>query len=1083
MTTYSIADTDEQRGIAKPSNPSGKDYDPNQPRDESGRWGSGGSVQGSVQGSGDSEDQIANAPARAPRGKIGSDREEWDVGGLVEDVRSAWGYPKDKIKFVDGPGHAFEVDGEEMEAAGFCDLKTGKVTFYTESMTESFDNPVELAAHEIMHGVFEHVTRQYEIEQTKAFSLASKKDDVLDESMKLTEKYHKQFPVLAAMQDTFSVHDDKAWDRFEKEDGVTEYSKQWWKDAKRGEATRHIAIHETLAEIAAHEARTGKVIGKSHYKEAYEAVKTAWSAGGGFKKKSVDGTPEPQSTVEYADHAVKRGDGVVVQWTKDGTLTYGVKPSGTKAHICASEYLNLSHKSLNGKIARTLVKAARRAHVERVQQQTAKRLVPFFLSSQKYIVEQIADFDGKGYDPNQPRDELGRFGEGGGSSSANATESREEGVSDSDVESAQNRTGVTPATAHAMIGAPADAKVNVIYDSFNTVVVKASGTDQDAGAYNMAREFKAPSGDKYVVNQSFNVEKPGTGFGVAVLQKQVEECANHGYERIETSAARGSGQNGYYTWPRLGYDNNPSYETLDSAIRWSRRATEVWKEKFSEVTRVSELMATPGGREFWKSYGDHIALEFDLAEGSQSRKVLDAYVQAKRASGKSTGTDNRGRGDSGRDLGSAKSAEDGSERPTAEEAARIAHRLVSKVSLKRLDKQLVRAIEPPLALAFVEGAASEVRLRKQVARLRKAFDPNQPRDADGRFGSGGGADLGSSMRELPAVDEQRVAAIVAESPKELAALGQAAADYDESLPGNSRGAYLHDVFRPFKEKVKDTVEELAKAHGLEFSGDERAGSSYMTISTPDDADGYVAHSFELRVSDHKQKYGGPEWSFDTSDDAKTHARGLKRVVELCQEARGYMKAISRLLLGKATTASDFLDDEDDEGDFDFPTEHPEWLQAAAQAFLDDSFSMEYWHDVNLTTRNHIEVVLRDGIQRGLSMRDIRDAIMEGAPEYSRSRAMNVARTESGGAMNAGQTSSMIEAGMDAREWLSVMGSTTRDEHAEADGQQQPMGEPFTVGGEQCMYPGDSTLSPAMKCNCQCGIVSSFVGENLDDSEE
>lgn len=333
-----------------------KGYNPDQPRDESGRWSSGGGGGGGADdsggGSGSSSDQIANAPARAPRGRIGGKVESWDVTAQVDEVAKAWGYPKDKIAWKDGPGHEFEVNGEKMTAAGYCDLKSGKVTIYTEALTEGNDDPIELAAHEIMHGVYEHVSRQYEIEQTKAFSLASKKDDVLDENMKLTDKYHDQFPVLAAMQDSFSVYDD-SYDKFAKEDGVTDYSKQWWKEQKGGNATTHMAIHETLAEIAAHEARTGKVVGRPHYKKAYESVKKAWVSGGGKRKKkaaepetTIDDRPPTESLIEYSDVAVfvnraftvvpKEEAEMVISWTADGTLTYGLRkpheeqpPAGT----------------------------------------------------------------------------------------------------------------------------------------------------------------------------------------------------------------------------------------------------------------------------------------------------------------------------------------------------------------------------------------------------------------------------------------------------------------------------------------------------------------------------------------------------------------------------------------------------------------------------------------------------------------------------------------------------------------------------------------------------------------------------------
>jgi hypothetical protein len=327
----------------------GKAFDPDQPRDDAGRWSSGGGSGGSSGGEGGKpqQDEVAHAPARAPRGRIGSKIESWDVTAQVEEVAKSWGYPKDKIKWDPGQGHEFEVDGETMTAAAYCDLKSGNVTIYTESLTEGHDDPIELAAHEIMHGVFEHCTRQYEIEETAIYKLEAKGKEPWDEKGNLKKEFHDEFPVVAEMSPYFN---SDAYDKFAKEDGVTDYSKAYWKEQKAGVATRHIAIHETLAEIAAHEARTGKVIGKPHYKNAYAAVKNAWVASGSKKKKKdvgedadttiVDGPPRA-SRIEYSDVAVfvnraftvvpKEEADYVVMWNKDGTLTYGLKKPDQEA--------------------------------------------------------------------------------------------------------------------------------------------------------------------------------------------------------------------------------------------------------------------------------------------------------------------------------------------------------------------------------------------------------------------------------------------------------------------------------------------------------------------------------------------------------------------------------------------------------------------------------------------------------------------------------------------------------------------------------------------------------------------------------
>lgn len=62
-----------------------------------------------------------------------------------------------------------------------------------------------------------------------------------------------------------------------------------------------------------------------------------------------------------------------------------------------------------------------------------------------------------------------------------------------------------------------------------------------------------------------------------------------------------------------------------------------------------------------------------------------------------------------------------------------------------------------------------------------------------------------------------------------------------------------------------------------------------------------------------------------------------------------------------------------------------------------------------------------------------------------------------------------------KRWVATSDDRTRDEHAAADGQEVPNDEPFTVGGEQLMYPGDISLGASAwnTINCFDGEVSVF----------
>lgn len=80
--------------------------------------------------------------------------------------------------------------------------------------------------------------------------------------------------------------------------------------------------------------------------------------------------------------------------------------------------------------------------------------------------------------------------------------------------------------------------------------------------------------------------------------------------------------NGYYTWPRFGYDrklNQYIRENLPKGLKGART--------------VLDVMRTPQGRDWWKRKGNEGEMSFDLRPGSRSRKVLTAYIQGRRKAG------------------------------------------------------------------------------------------------------------------------------------------------------------------------------------------------------------------------------------------------------------------------------------------------------------------------------------------------------------------------------------------------------------------------------------------------------------------
>ena len=196
---------------------------------------------------------------------------------------------------------------------------------------------------------------------------------------------------------------------------------------------------------------------------------------------------------------------------------------------------------------------------------------------------------------------------------------------------------------------------------------------------------------------------------------------------------------------------------------------------------------------------------------------------------------------------------------------------------------------------------------------------------------------------------------------------------------------------------------------------------------------------------------------------------------------------STTLLTKASTASRWLAALGDVPPPGVLAEYPLWMQNAIRKRLREQMAKDYWRKINDTTRHDIERFLADGITEGESIRTMAGKITEEFPgSYSRARATNVARTESTDALNAARSESIShlkdelgEVGQYVvRTWLSVLGTTTRDAHADLDGVPEDAEGGWVLNGVWIPWPGHSDLEPGDRCNCfPSGVLvqGDFVG--------
>jgi len=168
------------------------------------------------------------------------------------------------------------------------------------------------------------------------------------------------------------------------------------------------------------------------------------------------------------------------------------------------------------------------------------------------------------------------------------------------------------------------------------------------------------------------------------------------------------------------------------------------------------------------------------------------------------------------------------------------------------------------------------------------------------------------------------------------------------------------------------------------------------------------------------------------------------------------------------------------------TEYPDWMKQTVADRLVESFEQPYWDDIAQSFSGDAERWLQAGLRDGLSIRQMAKRMSQefsgGSYKYAVTRAMNIARTEAGHALNAARKDGMnrlmtdVQAQLDPEMgdvmrpvWLSVLGNTTRDNHANLDGVPADKNGMWELAGYKIPWPGHISLPASERCNCQCTI--------------
>ena len=169
-----------------------------------------------------------------------------------------------------------------------------------------------------------------------------------------------------------------------------------------------------------------------------------------------------------------------------------------------------------------------------------------------------------------------------------------------------------------LAGAPDDAAVEV-----GTLNGKLCIELSDPSTHGYRGIFLAyHAGEKLVlVNDGFHIHRKSMqrkGLGLRIFSRQVENAGLLGVDRIETTAGRRGGENGYYTWPRFGFD-----------APLPRKIMANLPLGLEHARTVLDLMEDEKGRLWWKEQGVTIKVVFDLAERSRCRAVFRKYLRGR----------------------------------------------------------------------------------------------------------------------------------------------------------------------------------------------------------------------------------------------------------------------------------------------------------------------------------------------------------------------------------------------------------------------------------------------------------------------
>ena len=227
------------------------------PRDEHGRWTDGGG----------SDDVDGNVPSTT--GYTDEQTADAMESALVRPLASATAtkldFNPELIEYSD-EDKEFKLAGATYKYAGSYTFGSPGVTLYTKQI--NVDNVRGITAHEIGHRKFQLLQETYRAETEQVMADPGPPPDpnhpyywgkrggsaaVMKPDGTLRPPYDTKYPLYEEWQQIQNMMPS-----LEDDDGITNYSKAYWSEWKKGNVDTNLAYHETMAEIAYMNAKMGK---------------------------------------------------------------------------------------------------------------------------------------------------------------------------------------------------------------------------------------------------------------------------------------------------------------------------------------------------------------------------------------------------------------------------------------------------------------------------------------------------------------------------------------------------------------------------------------------------------------------------------------------------------------------------------------------------------------------------------------------------------------------------------------------------------------------------------------------------------